>query len=147
VRQTVIRSIASQVSPVRDEIDIQFRKHFISSAGSEIWCPVPIWATTFTMMSSIATRSLVGQPLSNDEEFTKMIGKFARGVGVESVLLRQFPKFLIPWVAKLFTTKSKVRVLKEKLRPYVMASLKETDNGQVVLQERDIPPVRTPPRT
>jgi len=96
------------------------------------------------MMSSIASRFLVGQPLSNDEDFTKMIGKFARGVGVESVLMRQFPTFFKPWAAKLLSTNKRVRFLKEKMRPYVMASLNETDNGQVVLREREIPPVRTP---
>ena len=143
VRQTVVRSITGQVSPVRDEIAHQLRKHFTSSAGNETWCSVPIWATTFTMMSSIASRFLVGQPLSNDEDFTKMIGKFARGVGVESVLLRQFPTFFKPWAAKFLSTKKGVRFLKEKMRPYVMASLKETDDGQIVLQEREIAPVRT----
>jgi hypothetical protein len=93
------------------------------------------------MMAHISSRFLVGQPLSDDEEFTKMIGKFARGVGVESVLLRQFPAYLRPLVGKLLGTNNKVRFLKEKLRPYVMASLKETDDGQVVLQEREIHPV------
>ena len=73
-----------------------------------------------------------------------MIGKFARGVGVESVLMRQFPTFFKPWAAKLLSTNKRVRFLKEKMRPYVMASLNETDNGQVVLREREIPPVRTP---
>jgi hypothetical protein len=108
---------------------------------------VPIWATTFTMMGHISSRFLVGQPLSDDEEFTKMIGKFARGVGVESILLRQFPAYLRPLVGRLLGTNNRVRFLKEKLRPHVMASLKETDDGQVVLQERDIHPVRTSPKS
>jgi hypothetical protein len=138
-----MRSIAAQVSPVRDEIAVQFRKHFSSSAGNEAWCSVPIWATTFTMMSSIASRFMVGRPLSDDEDFTGMISKFTRGVGVEAFLLRRFPLFIKPWVAKLLGTNKRVRLLKEKLRPYVMASLEEADDGQVVLKEREISPVRT----
>jgi hypothetical protein len=89
----------------------------------------------------------VGRPLSDDEDFTKAIGKFARGVGVESVLLAQFPAFLKPLVGKLLGTNARVRFLKEKMRPHVMASLKETDDGQVVIQERDIHPVRISLRT
>jgi len=146
VRTTVMRSIAAQVSPVRDEIAVQFRKHFTSSAGNEIWCSVPIWPTTFIMMSSIASRFMVGRPLSDDEDFTSMISKFARGVGVEAFLLQKFPLFIKPWAVKLLSTKKRARFLKEKLKPYVMASLKETDDGQVVLKEREISPVRIPLR-
>ncbi len=76
-----------------------------------------------------------------------MIGKFARGVGVEAVLLRQFPSYLKPLVGNLLGTKKRVRFLKEKMRPEVMASLNEMADGQVVLQERDIHPVRTSLRT
>jgi hypothetical protein len=136
VRQNVVRSIGGQVSSVRDEISRQFIKHF-SPKGGEAWASVPIWATAFTMMSSIASRFLVGQPLSSDEAFVKMISKFTRGVGVESVLLRQFPTALRPWIAKLLPAKSKVRIIKEMMRPYVMACLRETEDGKVVMQEHE----------
>jgi hypothetical protein len=136
VRQNVIRSIGGQVSTVRDEISRQFLKHFSPKQG-ESWASVPIWATTFTVMSTIVSRFLVGQPLSNDEAFVKMVGKFARGVGVESVLLRQFPTRLRPWIAKLLSAKSRVNFLKEKLRPYIMACLRETEDGKVVMQEHE----------
>lgn len=136
MRQNVVRSIDGHVSPVRDEISRQFLKHFTPKEG-QAWASVPIWSTTFTMMSSIASRFLVGQPLSNDEEFLEMIGNFTRGVDVESVLLRQFPTILRPLIAKFLGSKSRVYFLKEKLRPYVMACLRETEDGKVVLLEHE----------
>jgi hypothetical protein len=143
VRQNVTRSIGGQVSPVRDEISRQFLKHF-SPKQSEPWASVPIWATTFMMMSSMVSGFFVGQPLSNDETFVKMIRNFTKGVGVESVLLRQFPKALRPWIVKLLGSKSRVRIIKEKLRPYVMDCLKETENGKIVMQDHEFSFVRFP---
>jgi hypothetical protein len=84
---------------------------------------------------------MVGGTLSNDPVFTAKIRDFVRAVSVESLLLRQVPKFLRPVVA-FFLPHNRVRVLKGWLRAPILETLGETEDGSVVLKSRECKPVR-----
>lgn len=129
--------------PIRDEISRQFLKQF-SPRGGESWRSVPIWATSFKVMNAISARFLLGQPFSDNEAFTEMIGQFAKGVGIEVFLLSQFPRILRPLIAQFLGAKSRVYRIKEMLRPYVMDCLMETEDGKIVMQVHESCPVRFP---
>jgi hypothetical protein len=93
------------------------------------------------MMGAIATRFLVGESLSRNEVFTKKMNEYARSVGIESVFLRQFPRSLRPIAGLFLNSKTRVRVLKDFLRPVVMDYLMETEDDKVVFREREKHPV------
>lgn len=92
-------------------------------------------------MGAIATRFLVGESLSRNEAFTKKVNEFARAVGMEAVFLRQFPRSLRPIAGLFLKSKTRVRVLKDFLRPQVMDYLEETEDGKIIFKEGEKHPV------
>jgi len=130
-------------APVLDEIRYQMSQHIDTPGKSGEWRSVPVWPTTFTMMTAIATRFLVGKEFSRNDAFTKKIGEFTRAVSIESIFLKGLPALARPIAIKFLHSKKRYCTLREMLRKPIMALLAVNEEGKVVMATRESSPVGT----
>ncbi|RCI07490.1 hypothetical protein L249_4531 [Ophiocordyceps polyrhachis-furcata BCC 54312] len=101
---------------------------FFSHAAdpSPEWIAMPCFSLSMKIVARLTTKSLFGEPLCRDDDFLDLCCQFADAVPRVAMVLRCFPAFLRPFIAKhLAGTR-----LVQKLRTFVLGEVLSRRNSR-----------------
>ncbi|KFY73381.1 hypothetical protein V499_06551 [Pseudogymnoascus sp. VKM F-103] len=87
--------------------------------GDEEWYPLTVHPSTLTAIGRITTRILVGSKYTTLPAWTDTLAGFANGIIIQSILLKNLWRPLVPWIAPLFNTTRRVAKLRALILPDV----------------------------
>ncbi|OBT66800.1 hypothetical protein VE03_04114 [Pseudogymnoascus sp. 23342-1-I1] len=129
VRTDLTRAVDAMIAPLKDEIHTSLSLHFLppstrpTTISGEAWYPLTVHPSTLTAIGRITTRILVGAKYTLLPAWTTTLAGFANGIIIQSFLLRNLPRRLVPFIAPLFNTTRRVAKLRALILPDVRALL------------------------
>ncbi|TFK66593.1 cytochrome P450 [Pluteus cervinus] len=101
IRTPLTRNLANRFPDIQDEIAASFAEHV--PAKEDEWLSLPTYDTILQIVVRTSNRLFVGLPLCRNPDFGKLNIGYTREVFKAAFILQQFPAFLRPFFAKLFT--------------------------------------------
>ncbi|KFZ15790.1 hypothetical protein V502_05410 [Pseudogymnoascus sp. VKM F-4520 (FW-2644)] len=129
VRTDLTRSVDAMIAPLKSEIHTSLSANFLPPStaptvlDNEEWYPLTVHPSTLSAIGRITTRILVGAKYTTLPAWTDTLAGFANGIIIQSFLLRNLPRCIIPLIAPLFNTTRRVAKLRALILPDVRALL------------------------
>ncbi|KAH8828969.1 cytochrome P450 [Flagelloscypha sp. PMI_526] len=125
IRFQIQNSLGLTFPSVRDEINEATKDNI---PPSEDWTPVSVLPTMMRIISRGANRMFLGLDFCRNEEFLQVNIDYTIGVITGAVLLRIFPEFARPILAKLFCkTEAHYRIARKHLEPMLRYRLEQEE--------------------
>jgi cytochrome P450 len=100
IQEILTPNIISTIPMIKDELDFSMIKD-IPAEANEKWTEVNIFEQLSYQIARIAMRVFVGPEICRNEEWIKASLEYDVNVGTTVIMLRMFPPFLHPFLARL----------------------------------------------
>lgn len=118
------------------------------------WTEVPLYATVVNMVARVSNNAFTGQLFCRNEEYLENAIAYAQGVVISAEIIRLFPAWMKPYVARLTPFRKMQKRAQELMGPLVQKRLdtnwdeeKEKPNDMIQILIDAAPPVeRTMPQ-
>ncbi|KAI6042750.1 cytochrome P450 [Pisolithus marmoratus] len=122
-RTRLSRNLGLYYPDMKDEVQIAFDE--LLDIKDNAWKSIPVVTTTRELVCRASGRVIIGLPLCRDPDWIDLNSGFAVKVATDGNILNMFPRFLVPFVAKMLpNTAGSIKrgmkhldpIIKERLR-------------------------------